>query len=189
MKRILFFALVAILFAACSEKEDGFTIKVKLEGAEGQIMLGENVGGSLVGVDTAEFVKGIATLKGAVEYPHEYYLMMVGGRSNALIFIENTKMEVTGKVDSLSFIKVTGSATHDEYQQLKDKISDIQEEYMSMYMDAQSAFSSGDSVKGNELLQKVEETYKTIDGVQVDFVKNNPSSYFGPIVLQGIQNS
>ncbi len=187
MKRILFIALTVILFG-CSEKEKGFTIKVNLEGAQGKVTLGENIGGTLVGVDTADFVKSVATLKGSVEYPHQYYLSIVGGRSNAVVFVENTKMEVSGNVDSLNMIKVNGSETHDDYQEIKDKINNIQQEYMSTYIDAQAAFSVGDTVKGQGLLEQVQAMYESLDDVQVEFVKNNPSSYFSPIVLLSIQN-
>lgn len=187
MKKFLVVALVVILFA-CSEKEKGFTIKVKLDGAQGQLMLGKNVGGSLVGVDTADFIDGVATLKGSVDYPHEYYLNIVGGRANAIIFVENTKMEVVGNADSLNSIRVSGSVTHDEYQKLKDQIYNVQLDYISIYQDAQAAIAAGDTVKAKELLNKVEEMYGGINDLQVDFVKNNPSSYFSPIVLLGIQN-
>lgn len=188
MKIFLFAALAVFLFA-CSEKENGFTIKVKLDGALGKVVLAENVGGNLVGVDTADFVKGAATLKGSVEYPHEYYLSLDRGRSNAVIFVENTKMEVLGNIDSLNLIKVSGSITHDEYQELIDQINNVQLEYLSVYQDARDAFAAGDSVKGQGLLEKVQDMYESIDDIQADFVKDHPSSYLSPVVLLEIQNN
>ncbi len=186
MKKFLFIALSVLLFA-CSEKQPGFTIKVQLDGANGKVLLEENDGGSLAPVDSADIVDGVAVLKGAVDYPHELYLSVLGQRQKTIIFVENTKMNVVGNADSLNRIKVSGSATHDEYQKLKDEIIKAQQEYTSVYMDARDAIASGDTVKGKDLLQKVNDMYEKSTLIPEEFVKNNPSSYVDPGILVEIQ--
>lgn len=187
MKKFLIVALSILLFA-CSEKQPGFSIKVQLDGANRKILLERDDGGSLVPVDTADIVNGVAVLKGAVEYPQELYLSVLGQRQKAIIFVENTKMKVVGKADSLTMIKVTGSVTQDEYQKLRDHVNSVITEYNSVYMEAQNAFATGDTVKGYGLLMKVNKIYESIDEIKEDFVKNNPSSYVDPIILAGIED-
>ncbi len=186
MKKFLFIALAVVLFA-CSEKQPGFSIKVQLDGANGKVILEKNDGGSLAPVDTADIVDGVALLKGAVEYPRELYLSVMGQRERAMIFVENTKMNVMGKADSLDVIKVTGSATNDEYKKLSDQISSVIKEYNEVYMDARNSIAAGDTAKGQELLKKVNDLYDSIDVMQEDFVKENPASYVAPYIIENIQ--
>jgi hypothetical protein len=66
-----------------------------------------------------------------VDFPVDYYLSVLGQRAKTIVFVENAKMTVVGKADSLQFAKVTGSKTHDEYAALNDQISEISEKYMA----------------------------------------------------------
>lgn len=186
MKKLLFFAL-AILVFACTEKEPAFNIEVTLDGAVGKVVLEKNVEGSLVGVDTAEIVDGVAILKGAVEYPAEYYLSVNGERPKTIVFIENNKMKISGNVNALEEITVTGSITHNEYQQLNDTINGVIESYNAVYQEARMAIANGDTVKGRELLEKVNVLYEGIDDLQVDFVKEKTGSFLAPFILTSIQ--
>lgn len=188
MKKVLVLVFI-VLFFSCAEKQSGYTIKVQLEGAKGKVLLERHDSGNPIPVSSADIVDGVAVLKGAVEYPQELYLSIIGQPTRAVIFVENTKMVIRGKADSLNMLKVTGSVTHNEYRKLKDQINEVQKEYLSVYKNAQSAIAAGDSVKGQELLQKVNDLYESTNVIQEDFVKNNPSSYLDPVILSSFQSS
>ena len=96
-------------------------------------------------------------------------------------------MTFTGKADSISSAKVSGSATHDEYAKLDNELQKISDEYMAIYQEARTASAAGDTAKANQLMDKVEELYESTESLQEDFVKNNPASYATPYVLAGIQ--
>ncbi|MFV0590153.1 MAG: redoxin domain-containing protein [Draconibacterium sp.] len=189
MKKYFVLILGVALFA-CS-KPSGFKINVNLEGADGKVVLEERVDGKFVGIDTADVVDGVAVLEGSVENPSMYYLSVLGQRAKALIFVENAKMTVNGKADSISFVKIEGSATQDEYAALNEQMKAIQQEYMDLYKESVSARQAGDTAKANELMAKVEEIYATasdkMNTLQEDFVKNNPTSYVAPLILSSIQ--
>ncbi|WP_340111050.1 TlpA disulfide reductase family protein [Maribellus mangrovi] len=185
MKKYFVLILGVALFA-CT-RQSGFKIDVNLEGAEGKVVLEERKDGAWVGVDTADVVDGSAILEGEVEVPGAYYLSVLGQRAKALIFVENAKMSVSGKADSISFADVRGSVAHDEYAELSDKLKKISDEYMALYQQARTADAEGDTAKSAELMAQVEEMYESTNTLQEDFVKEHPASYVTPVILNNIQ--
>lgn len=186
MKKYLVFILAVALFA-CSQ-QSGFEIDVQLEGAEGQIILEERVAGVWNSVDTAEVVDGVALLTGEVNYPGAYYLSVAGQRAKTMVFVENAKLKVTGKVDSLDLVKVTGSATHNEYEAVNSKILDVSVEYMALYQESRTANAAGDTTKGRVLMEQVNKLYESVGEMQEDFIGNNPASYVTPYFLSRTQH-
>ena len=186
MKKFLVLILGVALFA-CTQKQTGFKIDVKLEGAEGKILLEKRGPAAWIPVDTADVVEGVAVLEGEVDVPGDYYLSVVGQHPKTIVFVENTKMTVVGKVDSLQFAKVTGSKTHDEYAALNSQINEISEKYMALYQESRAAIAAGDTAKGREIMDSVNEMYESTNVMREDFVKNNPASYVTPFLLSQIQ--
>lgn len=186
MKKYLILILVVVAFA-CNKKPAGYQITVQLEGAEGAILLETRGSGEWIAADTADIVDGVAVLEGVVEYPGDYYLSVLGARPKALLFVENSKMNVVGHVDSLNLMKVTGSATHDEYEVLNKQINEIGEKYMALYQESRTATAAGDTAKARQLMDEVNTLYESTNTLQEDFVKNNPASYVTPFFLNRIQ--
>ncbi|MCY1718936.1 TlpA disulfide reductase family protein [Prolixibacteraceae bacterium Z1-6] len=185
MKKFLFLILSIALFA-CSQQK-GYKIEVTLEGADDQIVLEQRSAGEWVTVDTASVVNGKAVLEGEVSMPDVYYISVAGQRSKAIIFVENSKMKMTGKADSIYMAEITGSKTHDEYKLVDQKIRDISEEYMALYQEARTAGTAGDTAKTNTLMAKVDELYQSTNTIQEDFIKKNKASYVSPYFLSRIQ--
>ncbi|WP_346856838.1 TlpA disulfide reductase family protein [uncultured Draconibacterium sp.] len=185
MKKFLILIFGVALFA-CSQQK-GYKIEVKLDGADGQILLEERGGSQWIAVDTADIVDGVAVLEGEVATPGLYYISVAGQRAKALIFVENTKMTMTGKADSINVASITGSKTHDEYMEIDKKIQAISEEYMGLYQEARTAGASGDTATANALMVKVEELYESTNTLQEDFVKEKTASYVTPYLLSRIQ--
>ena len=186
MKKYLVLILAIALFA-CSKKKPEFNINVRLEGAEGKILLEQRGSTSWVPVDTADIVEGVAILKGKAEIPGDYYVSVLGQRPKALIFVENAKMTVTGHADSLNNVVVTGSATHDEYEGLNKQINEVTEKYMALYQDSRAAMAAGDTAKSKEIMIEVEAMYESTNKMREDFVTNHPASYVNPFLLSQIQ--
>lgn len=185
MKKYLLFGVLIAAFA-CSQQK-GFKIKVNLEGGEGIILLEQRGADAWIPVDTAFLVNGEAVLEGEVKNPEDYYISVPGSRNKTVIFVENTNMTITGKVDSLSTAKVTGSASHDEYAQLNSQIQKLSEEYMSIYQNSREAAMTGDTAKARILMDKVNELYAGTKKIQEDFIKSHPASYVTPFLISNIQ--
>jgi len=186
MKKFLILILSIALFACTQQK--GFKINVNLEGADGQILLEQRIAGEWVSVDTAEVVDGVAVLEGEVDYPGVYYISVAGERSKTMVFVENTTMNVSGKADSIYLATVTGSATHDEYNVVNNRIQEISKEYMALYQESRSATAAGDTIKAKELMDKVNELYESTTTLQEEFIKENPASYVTPYLLSRTQH-
>ena len=185
MKKYLVIILAVVLFA-CTQ-QTGFKINVNLEGAEGQILLEQRIAGEWTSVDTADIVDGVAVLEGEVDVPGDYYLSVVGQRAKTIVFVENAKMTISGKADSLNMVKISGSITHDEYESVNSKIREVSEKYMALYQESRAANAAGDTTKGRELMEQVNILYESTGVMQEDFVKENPASYVTPYFISGIQ--
>jgi peroxiredoxin len=181
-----FVLILSVAFFACTQQK-GYKINVNLEGAEGQVLLEQRGPGAWIPVDTADIIDGVAVLEGEVEYPGDYYLSLLGQRAKAMVFVENTTINVTGKADSIYLADITGSTTHDEYKVVNDQITAISEEYMALYQESRTARAAGDTVEADELMEKVNEMYESTTTLQEDFVKDNPASYVTPYFLGRVQ--
>lgn len=186
MNRGLLFILVIAVFA-CNRKPAGYELLVKLDGAEGNILLEKRGVSSWIPVDTAQIVDGVAVLKGKVDIPEDYYLSVSGQPPKTIIFIENSKMEVRGDAKDFENIEVTGSFTHDQYRGINEELRQIGEQYMSIYQLARKADTAGDTLKAQQLIEQVKVLYDSTNEVQVNFIRNNPSSYINPYLLSRVQ--
>ena len=186
MKKLWVFILGVSLFA-CTQ-QTGYKISVNLEGADGQLLLEKRGKGAWVPIDTVDLVNGVAVFEGEVEHPEDYYLSILGQRNKTIVFVENAKMTITGKADSLYLAKISGSATHDEYESVNGEIKRITDEYMELYRQSREAAAANDTAKAEELMAKVNEMYESTSTLQEDFVKNNPASYVSPYFLSRIQH-
>lgn len=180
-------ALVAF-FACNRQKDSGFEIKVNLEGAQGQILMEKRGETGWIAVDTADISEGEAVLRGEVQFPGDYYISVLGERPKTIVFVENSDISVTGHVDSLETVKVTGSATHDDYEKINNQMRQKGEEYMELYQQAREANSAGDTAKAGELMKRVQVLYEGVTNIQKDFIRNSPNSYAVPFFLERIQH-
>ena len=130
MKKYLVLILGAALFS-CTQQPKGFKINVALEGAE-EVLLEQPGGSSLIPIDTAVVVDGIAVLEGEVDMPGPYYLSVVGQRPKTVIFVENTEMTVVGKADSLNMANDTLYGYYDgNLYELDASATPLQMQYIS----------------------------------------------------------
>jgi len=186
MKKYIIIGLCAALFG-CSQP--GYRMDVELEGATGKMLLEQRQGRNFQAIDTVQIVDGKASFKGEVPYPDVYFLSVEGSPQKAMLFIENTKMKVSGHVDSLRTIRVTGSPVNDEYAGIRKELDKGSEEGMKKYQEYQSAVQSGDKEKSTRLMEEVEALFDAQNNKIVDFVKNNPSSWVTPLFLSQIQQN
>lgn len=119
MKRILYLLAVAALFSLCDPKPEAphYVINGKLAGADSiTVILQRREAGKFVRLDSVVVVKGEFKIEGgSVNYPERVYLTPKEKRGSLSFFIGNAAITIDGKIDSLSFAKVAGSKTRDEF--------------------------------------------------------------------------
>ena len=178
------FLLLALLFGffACTQKPS-YQVNVKLTNAEGKAFLTQRIKGEWVKLDSTEFKNGECQFKGAVKNPEVYYLGVSSKKEKLMFFIENSPISVTGLVDSLASAKVTGSAVHQEFKTLQDKLDEMDEEGMVFYKQSKEAGKSGANNQSDSLMVLAEKIFNDIDTQQKEYIKANPASFVSPYLL------
>jgi peroxiredoxin len=187
MKKLLFLALIPLVFAACSTKPH-YVINGKIDGADSvKFLLQKRVAGKMVTLDSTIAYKGSFKMKGgAVKYPEMVLLTAVNTRLRTQFYLENSEITITGKLDSLYAARVTGSKTQDEYNVLIDENKKLNDKYSGIYAQYQVADQNGDTAKVAQLEKEAAAVEAEMTTLQKDFVKNNPSSYVAPAILSSL---
>ncbi len=187
MKKMLIAGLAIVVFG-CT-KPSGYKIEVSLDGATGKMFIEKRDGGKFVAIDTAEVVNGVSVFEGKVDFPDQVYLSLEGKNQRGVFFIENVAMNVTGHIDSLRKIKVTGSPLNDEYFAIRAKMDEVSERGRAKYREYESAVQSGDTAKASGLMKEVELVFSEQDTIIMQFIRNNPGSWITPVFLSQVQYS
>ena len=120
-----------------------------IRGAEGvAISLMMNTDGRQVNLNAAIVKDGIFKMEGhAIPYPAMAFLTTPGKRERASFYLENSEITVTGHLDSLSKVKVTGSKTQNELSAFLMAIDAFRGTFESKSKDMQAAALSKDSAR------------------------------------------
>jgi peroxiredoxin len=188
MKRLAFMIIAAALIAACGKKEPHYVITGNIDGADSvTFLLQKRVSGNTVVLDSAMVLNGKFVMKGGkVEYPEYLTLIAKNKRRGMNLFVENANITITGHFDSLYKVKVTGSVTQSEYDALVKSGEELTKSYSELSDSFAQANEAGDKAKMEEIRNKFSEIEQQMTMMEKDFIKNNPSSYASPIVLQGL---
>ena len=141
MKRLLLISVAALLLMSCSTNQ--FKIEGNIENATDQmVFLRTMQDNELVTIDSTMMKGGKFNLKGSVEVPDIYAIDFDIQDERIIVFIENSKITVTGTADDIMGSTIKGSATHDlllDFNLLQEEISqvlmEIQFQYQSAAMD------------------------------------------------------
>ncbi|MCX6330821.1 MAG: TlpA disulfide reductase family protein [Bacteroidia bacterium] len=183
MKRIIYLFVSVALMVACTS-EPHFVVKGNIEGSDSvTFMLLSRESGKIVSLDSAISDKGIFKMSGTIEYPYMVFLIASNTMNRAQFFLENSEITITGKLDSLSDAKISGSKTQDEYQSLIDAKKTLGNKFMSIMDEFQVARQENNSEKVAQLQKELIDLENEINQIDKDFVKNNPSSYVTPSIL------
>lgn len=186
MRNILVIGLL-LLGWSCSQQK-GYKIEVAIDGANSLVLLEQREGGQFIVKDSARVENGKAVLEGTVEFPEVYYLNVDNQNQRGFLFVENARMKVTGHIDSLRNLKVTGSPVNDEYQAIKTVLDADSEKGMAKYQEYQMAVQQGDT-NAAVIMAEVQAIFTEQENKMIDFIKNNPASYVVPMMLQQVQQS
>ena len=186
MKKIAYLFVLAAFMAACSS-EPHYVVKGTIAGSDSvTFLLQKRVASKIEIFDSAFSKKGTFKMSGKVEYPEMVQLVARNTTYRTSFFIENSAIAITGKLDSLFNAKVTGSKTQDDYQGYVDQIKPLSEQYSKIYIDFQGARRANDTAKVSQLEKEADAISNQMTGLERDFVKNNPASYFTPTLLRDL---
>jgi uncharacterized protein (TIGR02145 family) len=177
MKKLIFLLILCAPLAFHQKLEaqaPRYEINGSIEGAEGvKFILQKNISGKLTSLDSTTIVNGQFKITGgSVDYPEMVFLAAIGKMGGGLsFFLENSSITISGKLDSLSEARVTGSKSQDEFltfqksmKLLSDKMTKLSNEYRA----------------ANDALMD------DMKSVGKDFIKNNSGSFVTPMILSSM---
>lgn len=189
MKKTVILLLVLALAASCA-KEPKFRITGTIDGTENAtIILQKRIPGGYEVIDSALIESGTFKMEGVVDYPQMVNLAIKDKRGSLNFFIENSDITIHGHADSLFFASVTGSQTQSEFDTYKASLDESNTKMSSIYDRYREARMAGNE----ELASSIEKELEALDAEQnemrKEFIKNNPSSYVTPSVLNELSYS
>ena len=185
MKKVTYLLLAALITGCSSEPK--YVINGDIQDSDSVVfLLQKREAGKFVTLDSAFSVKGKFRMKGAIEFPQMVFLVAPDKQRRVTFYLENSLISVSGKLDSLSFALISGSGTQDEYQSFVDSNKPLSENYSDLYVQYQAARQAKDAETIARLEKEAEEIQKEMTRLEKDFVKNNPSSYVTPSILNSL---
>ncbi len=187
MKKVAYlFMLIALVVSCTSEPQ--YVLSGSVSGLdEGTVVLQKRVSGKMERIDSATIVNGVFEFpKGSVDYPEVYYLGIDGKRGNKMFFLENEHINVTGNADSLYNATVAGGVTNDEYNRYNKMMEPFAQKNTELYQEYRSAVKEGRTEDAEALSEQRQELSTELEKAQMDWIKNNPSSYATPTILRSL---
>jgi peroxiredoxin len=130
---------------------------------------------------------GVFVLAGHLSEPNLYEVNFLATKKKIPLFIGNDKMEMTGTVEDLKGIKVTGSATNDDFTEFQTTFNPY---FMRLNM-AMGMLRSPEGLTTQEaitrrqdsLRREIQNTTDTVFAVLDKFIQKKPNSYVSAFVL------
>jgi peroxiredoxin len=180
MKRILFFLAFTPILALAQKENNGFVITGKIaglaNGAEVKLII---PGNPQTEVAKATVAKGEFELKGIISEPSLYNLEL-GPQKTFQLYTENSKISITGAINDIDNLKVTGSASHKDFEVFKKTFDPLATQLNS------AATTINSMMPGPDRDAMLKTYYGIIDNVQKEidkYVAERPASIVSPFML------
>ena len=120
--------------------------------------------------------EGKFKLVGNITEPNLYYLNF-SNKKKDILFIGNDRLKISGNIDDLRNVSVTGSSSHADFLQFQKIFNPLFEKYTQM---SQQAKSTGLT---DSLSLQINIVYNEIHSQLEQFIGSHKSSYVSPFVL------
>jgi peroxiredoxin len=187
MKKVLFIVVLASFIWSCntsSEKQEGFSINGTITGYQDSIIfLKKRDAGQWLTVDSSKVTDGKFHLSGKIDQPEVYYLLNEKIRFTLPVFMDNSNITISGKMDDLSNVKISGSKAQDAMKSYNDEVKPYNDKIEDLYKQYSEAQKEGNK----ELLEQIDSSYYAINDEKIAFTKNyistNNKSLAVPYIL------
>jgi peroxiredoxin len=184
MKRIVYLSVLLVFIVSCST-EPHYTLRGKIDGSDSITFLLQKRGaGKIDTIGTAVPKNGSFKMRGKVDFPDMVMLVAKNTNYRTSFYLENSEITITGKLDSLSVAKVTGSKTQDEYKSYVDLNKPLSEKYSKLYADYQEARKVNDTARVAQIEKEADAISRDMTTLQKEFIANHPASYITPSLLR-----
>lgn len=191
MKNFIATTLIAILLASCAQKPEGFEINGTLtgdieDGTRAFLRKRDDVG-RFVNVDTTEIADSKYSFSGQQEGVEIHYIFFEGSRGNIPVILENGSIEISAQRDSLGYSKIGGTLQNDLFNDFLNGSREMAYKARAMTEDMREAASVMDTVQMNALREEYTELQDEAKNFELNFVRDNPNSYIGALIIEKAQ--
>ncbi|MCK9303898.1 MAG: DUF4369 domain-containing protein [Bacteroidales bacterium] len=188
--KINFFASLSVLLiislTSCNN-QSGFKLTGNIRGiTDGTIYLTSYDGKPHT--DTVLLKDGKFEFSANLTQPVQYMMMVEGrDRAYAMFYADNSKMTLTGHVDSLFKATITGGETQDLVTELNRRAMELQKLHKVGELSKELYNRGGNKVTPereaeiNSLMDKFNQEYEQL---RIDFIKENPKAYYSAILVK-----
>jgi peroxiredoxin len=187
MRRVLSIVGGWGILAACTP-QPGYHLSGKIEGlSEGEVVfLEQRIDKQYVAVDSVTSPDGSFEFTGRVDMPDVYYVSVPGQRGKAMIFLENSQIELTARADSLWKPIVAGSTVQDEYNAFQASLMEIYAKENDLYASYLKAARAGEVETMKKLEREMDAVDEQAEQFQLAYLDEHPASYIAPYIVQNL---
>jgi peroxiredoxin len=127
----------------------------------------------------AKSVNGKFTLAGSIQEPALYFIVL-GSQQPQYIFLENKTINVSGNVDKIKELKITGSQSHQDFIVFKNTFNPLFGEMNGIAAEINKTMPGP---RYDELMKKYDSVGILIQKEIDKFVTSKPSSFVSPFLL------
>lgn len=157
------------LLWACDGKPEGFEVRIRLQNApEGRIYVSERIPNPEQWfIDTLELTGGEVVYTGKVDYPRLTTFSLWEGQDgflgNISVFLDNSRVDITGDFNDLPGVTITGSKTNDEYRRIEDQGAELFRRHRELSYQRSRSFKD-DPARYDSLSAPYEQAYRDLVG-------------------------
>ena len=173
----LFLILPVFVFSQNTEKEK-FEISGRVEGlANGSIVFLTDANNPTDTLAHDAIKDGKFKLKGTIKEPNLFHLNFADNKKKDLLFLGNDEVKVTGSVNDLQNLKITGSSSNADFFAFQQIFNPLFQLYTQLKQQQRSGAVS------DSLARQTNNIYNTIHARLDEFISGHRSSYVSPFAL------
>jgi len=189
MRKLLY--IIFIAFVSCSaETDNSYRISGNIENLKSNLLYSKIVNERPQTIDTIEVVNGKFDFEAQDLFEDDFrFLIPMDDKTKFIkIFSDNSDLSITGNIDSLSYLSISGSKSHDLFDKLMNEYTEIDTETKRIGMKLQVARMDEDGVLQTELEEKLYANEDRKPELFINFAKSNPDSNVSAWALLQIIN-
>jgi len=160
-----------------------YNIEGNIEGLNsGTAILSKVVDNELVTVDSIAVKNGAFVFKGSVEQPEYFVITFADTLDGIQLFLENTKINISAKVDSIAGADITGSELTVLFNTFNQEFLKFNMQFRALYNEYMQANIAGDAEKVKEIEDKYSATDDELAAYMKSFVAENTSNVLAPYI-------
>ena len=187
---LLISATILTLVSCNTIEKNTFVLNGSTDLADGKkiFRVQANANGQPTTIDTATVDKGRFSLKGEVSQIDVNFLFVEGTQVNVPFIIEEGEIKATLYKDSLSAIKLGGTASNEDLNVYRRETQNLAAAMNAVIQEAQEANRLGDNLLAQDLQQQYTDLQGQLSTYETDFVSTKTDSYISALILERFLN-